>query len=138
MQEGGAPANAVVMVPPGTLPRSGGGVVEAVAVIRDFADRRGYLKDELKAWVVNRLCEVLYLAPGELDPNLDWARHGVDSAVALEVLADLEDKLRLRLPQALSECRNPGELASEAAARVLDVADRLPWWRLPSVATEGV
>ena len=136
-QTHGIAVNAVVIVSPGTLPRRHGGALDETAVIADFAPRRGYLRDELEAWVVHRLCEVLYLAPGEFDPGLDWARRGVDSAVALELLADLEDWLGVRLPQALSECRSPRELASEATTRLLDDSERLPWWRSPWAATGG-
>jgi len=130
--------NAVVLVSPGALPRFSNGAVERPAVVRDFARRRGYVKEEVQAWVINRLCEVLYLAPAELDADLDWARHGVDSAVALELLADLEDSLQIRLPQALAQCRNPRELAAAATARMLESLESLPWWRSPWVTTEGV
>lgn len=133
-----AAPSAVVLVSPGALPRSSNGSVEVATVVRDFGKRRGYLKEEVQAWVINRLCEVLYLAPAEFDATLDWARHGVDSAVALELLADLEDTLRVRLPQTLAECRNPRELAAEATARVLDSTGKLPWWRSPWVTTEGL
>ncbi len=129
--------NAVVLVSPGALPRFSNGAIETATVVRDFPKRRGYLKEEVQAWVINRLCEVLYLAPGELDAELDWARHGVDSAVALELLADLEDSLQVRLPQTLAQCRNPRELAAEATARMLESVERLPWWRSPWVTTGG-
>ena len=134
---GGTAPNSVVLVSPHTLPRRAGGAVEEAVVIQDFARRRGYLKDEIQAWIVTRLCEVLYLVPGQIDPTLDWARHGVDSAVALELLADLEDRLRVRLPQALAESRNPVELASEATLRLTDREDSLPWWRSPWVTAGG-
>jgi acyl carrier protein len=129
----GISANAVVMVSPGALPKLANGTVDSRSVVAEFARRRGYLREELQAWVVNRLCEVLYFAPSEFDATQDWARHGVDSAVALELVADLEDRLGARLPQTLAECRNPGELVSSVTARLLEGGDGLPWWRSPWV-----
>ncbi len=129
----GFSANAVVMVSPGALPKLANGTVDSRSVVAEFPQRRGYLREELQAWVVNRLCEVLYFAPSEFDATQDWARHGVDSAVALELVADLEDRLGARLPQTLAECRNPGELVASVTARLLEGSDGLPWWRSPWV-----
>jgi acyl carrier protein len=126
------------VVLPGALPRKPDGLVDGPSVVAQFARKRGYLTHELGAWIVNRLCEVLYLTPDEFDPELDWARHGVDSAVALELLADLEDRLRVALPQALSECRNTLELAARAKAEVLKEPNQLPWWRSPWVTVEEI
>lgn len=130
--------NSVVMVPEGTLPRSSSGKVDAPSVLKQFPRSRGYLREELQGWVVNRLCEVLYFTPSEFDPSQDWARYGVDSAVALELLADLEDRLGIRLPQTSAECRNPAQLVSEAAAQFLDGGDNLAWWRSPWAVAESL
>jgi acyl carrier protein len=132
-QDIGIAANAVVMVLPGVLPKLPNGAVDSPSVLTAFPRRRGYLREELEAWVVNRLCEVLYLVPSKFDASQDWARYGVDSAVALELVADLEDRLGMRLPQTLAECRNPAELVTSATAPLLEGSDGLPWWRSPWV-----
>ena len=137
-QAEGIAANAVVMVSSGALPKLLNGVVDSPSVTGGFCRSRGYLREELEAWVVNRLCEVLYMVPSQFDATQDWARHGVDSAVALEVIADLEDRLDARLPQTLAECRTPRELVNSVAARLLDGSSGLPWWRSPWVAAESV
>jgi len=137
-QADGVAANAVVMVSSGALPKLLNGVVDSPSVTEGFSRSRGYLREELEAWVVNRLCEVLYMVPSQFDATQDWARHGVDSAVALEVIADLEDLLDARLPQTLAECRTPRELVNSVAARLLDGSNGLPWWRSPWVAAESV
>lgn len=135
-QDTGIAANAVVMVSPGALPKLPNGTVDSPSILAEFPRRRGYLREELEAWVVNRLCEVLYLTPAKFDASQDWARYGVDSAVALELVADLEDQLGTRLPQTLAECRNPGELVTLASLRLLDGSDTLPWWRSPWATVE--
>ena len=133
----GIAANAVVMVSPGTLPKLLNGGVDSRSVTDGFSRSRGYLREELAAWVVNRLCEVLYMVPSQFDATRDWARHGVDSAVSLEVIADLEDLLGTRLPQTLAECRTPNELVNSVAERMLDGRDGLPWWRSPWATVES-
>lgn len=138
LQEKGIAVNAVVVVSPGTLPRLSNGNLDSTSLLADFPRRRAYLRGELEAWVVNRLCQVLYLAPSKFDASQDWARYGVDSAVALELVADLEDHLKIRLPQSFAECRTPGELASSATTRLLEGTHRLPWWRSPWVAVESL
>lgn len=137
-QTSGIAVNAVVLVSSATLPRLPGGMVDAASVLAQFSERRGFLREELTAWIVNRLCEILYFTPGDFDSSKDWARHGVDSAVALELVADLEDRLGVRLPQALAECRNPDELVKEASKRLLNRNENLPWWRSPWVTTESM
>jgi acyl carrier protein len=137
-QDEGIAANAVVMVSPGALPKLPNGVVDSPSVTAGFSRSRGYLREELEGWVVNRLCEVLYLVPSKFDATQDWARHGVDSALALEVIADLEDLLGARLPQTLAECRTPRELVDSVAARLLDGSNGLPWWRSPWVTAESL
>jgi acyl carrier protein len=132
-RKNGVPATAVVMVSPGALPRLSRGNLDQTSILSEFSRRRGYLREELQAWVVNRLCDVLYFAPSEFDANQDWARYGVDSAVALELVADVEDRLGMRLPQTLAECRNPGALVSSATRLLLDGSESLPWWRSPWV-----
>lgn len=133
-QRTGVAANSVVMVSHGALPRLHNGDIDSSAVLGRFSRGRGYLREELEAWVVNRLCEVLYLVPSKFDASQDWARHGVDSAVALELVADLEDRLGARLPQTLAECRSPKELVSVVTGQLLDGGDWLPWWRSPWVS----
>ena len=135
-RDNGIAANAVVMVSPGGLPKLPNGSIDSPSVLVEFPRRRGYLREELEAWVVNRLCEVLYLVPSKFDASQDWARYGVDSAVALELVADLEDRLCTRLPQTMAECRNPGELVTSVTARLLDGSNTLPWWRSPWATVE--
>lgn len=138
LQENGTAANAVVMVSPGALPKVSDGSVDTMSILAEFPPRRGYLEEELQAWVVNRLCAVLYFAPSKFDASQDWARYGVDSAVALELVADLEDRLGMTLPQTLAECRNPKELVSSATRLLLNGSEGLSWWRLPWVTAESL
>ena len=138
LQDEGIAVNAVVMVSLGTLPRLSNGSLDSTSLLADFPRRRAYLRGELEAWVINRLCQVLYLAPSKFDARQDWARYGVDSAVALELVADLEDHLKMRLPQSFAECRTPGELVSSTTTRLLEGNHKLPWWRSPWVAVESL
>lgn len=136
LQESGTAANAVVMVSPGALPKLSNGSIDTTSILAEFPRRRGYLAEELQAWIINRLCDVLYFAPSKFDACQNWARYGVDSAVALELVADLEDRLGLALPQALAECRSPSELVSSATRLLLDGSEQLSWWRSPWVTAE--
>lgn len=138
VDEVGVEADTVVIVPHRTVPRLSNGSIDVRNVLEQFPRRRGYLQEELEAWVVNRLCEVLYFAPSELDAGQNWARYGVDSAVALEIVADLEDWLELRLPQTIAECRTPRELVSFASTRLLETGNQLDWWRSPRVTVESL
>lgn len=138
LNEMGVGADSVVVVSQQTLPTLSNGSIDVNRVLEQFPRRRGYVREELEAWVVNRLCEVLYFAPSELDAGQNWARYGVDSAVALEIVADLEDWLELRLPQTVAECRTPRELVSFASTRLLETGNRLDWWRSPWVTVEGL
>jgi len=134
LEETGVPVTDVVVVPHSTLPRKPSGRPDPALVAAEFPRRRGYLREEWKAWVVNRLSSVLYLEPGSFDPDLEWARYGVDSAIALELVADLEEHMGVRLPQTMAECRNIAELVSCASSHLLVSGVRLPWWRSPSVS----
>lgn len=134
----GIVVNTVVMVSPGTLPQLSTDRLDLTSALAEFPRRRAYLREELEAWVVNRLCQVLYLVPSKFDASQDWARYGVDSAVALELVADLEDRLDIRLPQTFAECQSPEELVSSTTTRLLEDNDRLPWWRSPWVTVEGL
>jgi len=138
LQGNGTAANAVVVVSPGALPKLSNGSIDTMSISAEFPRRRGYLGEELQAWVVNRLCAVLYFAPSKFDASQDWARYGVDSAVALELVADLEDRLAMTLPQTLAECRNPRDLVSSATRLLLDGSEGLPWWRSPWVTAESL
>jgi hypothetical protein len=46
--------------------------------------------------------------------------------------------LGIRLPQSFTECKNPAQLVSEAAAHFLDRSEKLVWWRSPWAVVEGL
>lgn len=131
----GVAVNAVVPVRATALPKRRDGSLDSASVVSEFSKRRGYLEEELEAWLVNRLCELLYLTPIDFDGGQDWARYGVDSAVALEVLADLEDRLGLRFPQRFAECRSPAALVSEVVCHLIENG-AVCWWRSSGITTE--
>jgi acyl carrier protein len=131
-------SNDVVLVPSRALPRLPGGAVDAASVVASFATSHAYLRLELRAWVVNRLCQVLYLAPSDVDVGQGWARYGVDSAVALELIADLEDRVGVRLPAAIVERKSTTEVVDSAATKIIEQQDSLPWWRSQGTRTRSM
>lgn len=133
----GIPVNAVVPVLPFSLPRLPDGRTDVSSLVSDFADQRGFLAHELEAWTVNQLCGVLFLTPERFDRHADWARHGVDSAVLLELLGDFEDRFSVRLPQSMSKCRNVVQLAHGASVELIG-AGMLPWWRSPITVARSI
>jgi len=134
----GIAANVVVSVPCDALRRLPGGNVDAVSVLTKFPLSYGYLREELEAWITNRLCEVLYFKPREFDPGHHWARYGVDSAVALELVADFEDYLGTRLPQHVAECKGAADLATIVMRQLLVAGPGLPWWRSRQATAEAL
>jgi len=134
----GVAANSVVTLPPATLPGDPRGLEGTEKVISEFHISRGFFRRELEAWVSVRVSETLFLTPSEFDPAEDWARYGVDSAVALEVLADIEDLLGMRLPPSFAECRDPKTLVRLIAKHVLDHGGPEAWWRSPWVTVEAL
>ena len=128
--------SAVVLLRENTLPRCANGDFDGRSITADFPRSRGYLREELLAWIVERLCQALFFQPSQFDPSQDWARYGVDSAVALEVIGDLEDMLGTRLPATLAECKNPEQVVTLATEILVDAPNLLPWWRSSAVTVE--
>lgn len=46
-------------------------------------------EEELRAWLVTFVADVLDVAPEEVDPGTTWEALGVDSAMTLVLVADL-------------------------------------------------
>lgn len=136
LEASGIAAHRVVVLPSGSLPLNSEGSIDGTNVVANFPRTRGYLRSELEAWVVNRLCQFLYLTPSEFDPSQSWARYGVDSAVALELLADLEDRVGIPLPPDFAESNDPIGLVKSVALHVFQDQDNLAWWRSPWTTVE--
>jgi thioester reductase-like protein len=67
---------------------------------------------EIEAWLTNRIARRVGLNAAEIDPDLPFARYGIDSASAVRIAGDLEQWLGRRLPPTLLyECRTVRALA---------------------------
>jgi acyl carrier protein len=73
-----------------------GGSVE-LAVAQDFTERA----NEIQAWLLTQLAELVKVKPGEIDPRQPFVRYGLGSAQGLELAAKLEDWIGFRLPPTL-------------------------------------
>jgi phthiocerol/phenolphthiocerol synthesis type-I polyketide synthase C len=77
---------------------------------------------EIEAWLTARIARRVGLNAAEIDPDLPFARYGIDSASAVRIAGDLEQWLGKRLsPTLLYECRTVRILARRLHAGV-DVA----------------
>jgi acyl carrier protein len=56
---------------------------------------------ELKSWLVARVAKELKVPPERIDPDKELALQGVDSLLAVEIVADLEAVLGRALPPTL-------------------------------------
>lgn len=128
--------NAVILVRPGTLPKATSGDFDHQAIVVEYRLTRGYLEAELRAWLVNHLCEVLFFAPSDFDEQADWARYGVDSALTLELVGDLEARLAIRLPQTLGDCRSVSDLLHLLRPYLHEAGAPTEWWRARDVSVE--
>ena len=54
-------------------------------------------KEEISAFCVDQLAEILRIPEGTIDVNAKFARLGLDSAMTVYLLMELEDKLDVEL-----------------------------------------
>lgn len=65
--------------------------------MRTFHDER-----DLERFLVERLADLLLLAPHEIDPEAPHSEYGLDSASAVMLVAELEDELAITLSPSLA------------------------------------
>lgn len=57
---------------------------------------------EVERYLVERIADLVELPPHEIDPEAPHADHGLDSASAVLLTADLEDDLGIKLSPSLA------------------------------------
>ena len=77
---------------------------------------------EIEDWMITQLSRLLRVAPHQIDSHQPLARYGLDSMIAAELTADLEDWLHRPLPVTLLE----DEQTIEAIARALSASKEAP------------
>jgi len=112
----------VFLILPNFLPSSPDGSINHEAAVLAYGSGR-VVTEELRAWLVNSVSHILLVPPVNIDPDADWGRYGVDSAVVLELLGGLEEHLDIRLPQSLTECRSISSLAEAIGRQMTDAAE---------------
>jgi acyl carrier protein len=50
-------------------------------------------EDELRRWMIEKIASMLGVAADRIDPDSEFASYGLDSAAAIELLAELELRL---------------------------------------------
>jgi acyl carrier protein len=51
--------------------------------------------EDVRSWLVERVAYYVQLAPTEIDPDVSFAEHGLDSVYAFTLCGDIEDALGL-------------------------------------------
>lgn len=73
---------------------------------------------EIREWCIRRLASTLDMPAHRIDPQAKFARLGMDSAMSIAFLVDLEEWLGIELPSdTVFEYPSVEELASHLAAR---------------------
>jgi acyl carrier protein len=76
---------------------------------------------EICEWCTSYLAKVLELSVSQIDPKADFARLGIDSAISIFFVVDLEEWLGLELPSNIAfEYPSVAELAGYLAKRCAD------------------
>jgi acyl transferase domain-containing protein/acyl-CoA synthetase (AMP-forming)/AMP-acid ligase II/acyl carrier protein len=110
-----APVDAVVLLRPGSIPKTSSGKIQRHACKADFlagsldvlshwdrpaeapetaaAPIAGPAADEIRAWLVERIARKLRLPITDLDPREPLARYGLDSLTAVQTAGELEEWL---------------------------------------------
>jgi acyl-CoA synthetase (AMP-forming)/AMP-acid ligase II/acyl carrier protein len=111
--------HALILVRPGSIPRTSSGKIQRrvcrdqllrgeLAVLASWdrdtrsAPASSRRTEGLKPWLVGRVARLLRLQPHEVDPARALSEYGIDSAAAVMLAAELEDKLRRELPSTLA------------------------------------
>ena len=75
-------------------------------------------KDEISAFCVDQLAEILHVPKDGIDRRSSFARLGLDSAMSVYLVIELEEKLKIELDtDALADHPTIEALASYLAAR---------------------
>jgi len=81
--------------------------------------------DEIQHWCVQHIASLLGEAPERIDPHVDFDRLGIDSAMAVSMLLDLEEQLG-DMPIPPEILFDYGTIADVAAHLAGEVARRIP------------
>lgn len=65
--------------------------------MRTFHDAR-----DIERFLVERIADLLLVSPEEIDPEAPHSEHGLDSASAVMLVAELEDELDIALSPSLA------------------------------------
>lgn len=69
-------------------------------------------QQEIQSWCVNRIATLMATSAEKIDPQMDFDRMGLDSAIAVSLLVDLEGELGIEVPPTLLfEKTNLAEIA---------------------------
>lgn len=76
--------------------------------------------DEIQTWCVEHLADLLGEAPGKIDPRAEFDALGIDSAMAVSLLLDLEERLGDMPipPEVLFEYATIADLSAHVAREV--------------------
>lgn len=78
---------------------------------------------EIRAWCTACIAELLEIPPGTVGADAPFARLGLDSANAIQMIVTLEDRLGIELdPEIVADHPTVTELAREVARRCRDGA----------------
>jgi acyl carrier protein len=75
-------------------------------------------KDEISAFCVDQLADILHVPKDGIDPRVNFARLGLDSAMSVYLVIELEEKLKIELDtDALADHPTIEALSSHLADR---------------------
>jgi acyl transferase domain-containing protein/acyl-CoA synthetase (AMP-forming)/AMP-acid ligase II/acyl carrier protein len=78
---------------------------------------------EIKAWLVERISEMLGIDPREVDPRRPFSEYGLDSLKSVEITRDLEDRLGRKVSPTLAWDYPTVEAAARHLAGVAGMAE---------------
>lgn len=79
--------------------------------------------EEIQAWLVSQVAELLEISPHEIDVGAPFDRYGLDSAAAVTLTGDLEDWLGRQLSPSLLYDYFTIEAVSQQLAEACRVAE---------------
>jgi acyl carrier protein len=80
---------------------------------------------EIRDWCTREIAQLLEMPPDEIGPDVKFARLGLDSANAVQLILTLEERLGVELdPELVSEYPTVAALAREVAAIAGGKTDR--------------
>lgn len=93
-----------------------------VIITAEAARRGAETRDDLVAHVSSLLCAALKLKPGTVDPETDFGVYGLESVMALEIIAALEQHFGTLPKTLLFEANSAASLAAWLSANKADAA----------------